>query len=222
MGTDVRQDCLRRAQKDAYESAVQRLRSRVRKVAHPLDVPEPEDVLKYDGETLRSVAYAEFPRNIQEFISCFHPVRGITSLEDIVGWNEEHADVALPKPYTTQTELIAATRSTMTGERCAEVAAQLGRLATAETMGKMMDEHALDVVLSNSDAALVSYASCAGWPVAAVPLGRMARNGQPYGMFAMARHGGEDVLLTLMRAWDDVFGPCEGPDMDVGGQHDSR
>ncbi|GAB0138513.1 hypothetical protein EsDP_00006748 [Epichloe bromicola] len=202
--------------KDAYESAVQRLRSLVRKVAHPLDVPKAEDVLKYDGETLRSVAYAEFPRNIQEFISCFHPVRGITCLEDIVDWNEEHADVALPKPYTTQTELIAATRCTMTGETCAEVAAQLGRLATAETMGKMMDEHALDVVLSNSDAALVSYASCAGWPVAAVPLGRMTRSGQPFGMFAIARHGGEDVLLTLMRAWDDVFGPCEGPDMDVG------
>lgn len=101
----------------------------------------------------------------------------------------------------------------MTEETRAEAAQDLYRIATTESIGKEVYDQNLDIILSNSDATLVHYASCAGWPIAAVPLGRLSKNGQPYGMFAMARWGREDVLLRFMRAWDGEFGRCEGPDM---------
>jgi hypothetical protein len=31
-----------------------------------------------------------------DFITCFEPV-GVKTLQDIVAWNEEHADIALPE-----------------------------------------------------------------------------------------------------------------------------
>jgi amidase len=98
----------------------------------------------------------------------------------------------------------------MTQETRAAAATNLRRIAR-RVMDNMMGD--LDLVLSNSDATLVHYASCAGWPVAGVPLGRVPRNGQPYGMFAMARHGREDLLLRFTRAWDGQFGRCAPPVM---------
>ncbi|KAK2596130.1 hypothetical protein QQS21_006407 [Conoideocrella luteorostrata] len=219
------------SQRNAYERSVQKLTTRGARTVYPLEVEKPEYVLKYNGETLKSVAYAEFPKNIEEFFTCFQPVPGLSSLQDVIAWNEQHPDVALPKrkfpsqvaidskiltthtAYTTQTELIAAAESSMTQQAQTEIAAHLHRLATCEGIGKVMDDKGLDIVLSNSDATLVHYASCAGWPVAAVPVGRMAKNGQPYGMFALARGGREHVLLRFMKAWDEDFGRCEAPVM---------
>jgi hypothetical protein len=38
----------------------------------------------------------EFPSNIAEFITCFEPA-GVKTLRDVMAWNEEHADIALPE-----------------------------------------------------------------------------------------------------------------------------
>jgi amidase len=75
-----------------------------------------------------------------------------------------------------------------------------------------MDEQGLDIILSPSDANLVGYAACAGWPIATTPLGRLARNGQPWGFFAMAREGREDVLLQFMGAFKESFEAVGSPD----------
>ncbi len=78
-------------------------------------------------------------------------------------------------------------------------------------MEKKMDEHGLDIVISTSDANLVSFAACAGWPIGTVPLGNLSTNGQPYGWFATARSGREDVLLRFMRAHHETFPRIDQP-----------
>lgn len=82
-------------------------------------------------------------------------------------------------------------------------------------MGKVMDEHGLDVVLAASESRLVTYAGCAGWPIATVPLGNLEKNGQPIGMFAIARAGREDVLLRFMAGWHGTFKGAEPPVVPV-------
>ncbi|OIW25362.1 amidase signature enzyme [Coniochaeta ligniaria NRRL 30616] len=88
--------------------------------------------------------------------------------------------------------------------RLAAVAA-LRTLAGSEGIGKVMTEHDLDIVLAPSDSTLVSFAACSGWPIATVPLGRLVKNGQPYGFFAVSRDGREDVLFRFMAAYHKTF-----------------
>jgi amidase len=63
-----------------------------------------------------------------------------------------------------------------------------------------MEERGLDIILAPSDSTLVTFAACAGWPIGNVPLSRLHKNGQPYGFFAVARGGREDVLVRFMTA----------------------
>jgi amidase len=70
-----------------------------------------------------------------------------------------------------------------------------------------MEREGLDIVLAASDSTLVSYAAVAGWPIATVPLGALSTNGQPYGLFALARENREDLLLGFMIAFQKAYSP---------------
>lgn len=39
----------------------------------------------------------EFASNIEEFVKCFRDNPDVQNLKDLVEWNEEHADIALPE-----------------------------------------------------------------------------------------------------------------------------
>ncbi len=112
--------------------------------------------------------------------------------------------------YTTQTELVAALNSTMTPATHDKVAAELRRRAR-QIIGKVLEEHGVDVILAPSDSTLVSYTALAGWPIATVPLGNLAKNGQPFGFFVLAPGGREDVLLRFMEAFHPTFPRIQGP-----------
>ena len=76
----------------------------------------------------------------------------------------------------------------------------LRRLAGLEGMELVMRRNDIDIVLAASDSTLVAYSAWAGWPVATVPLGNWDKNGQPWGMFALARTEGD--LVRFMAGWE--------------------
>ena len=68
-----------------------------------------------------------------------------------------------------------------------------------------MAENDLDLIVSSSDCALVSFAACAGWPSGTVPLGQL-ENGLPYGMFVLARAGEDEKIFQFMSAFEKAVG----------------
>lgn len=104
--------------------------------------------------------------------------------------------------HPTQTELIKSRDNKMTPEVHGQSARELHRLAS-DTMGKVMAEHSLDVVVANSDSTLIVYAACAGWPIATVPIGNLEDNGQPFGLFVLGRT--EHILLKFMLLYEATF-----------------
>lgn len=74
-----------------------------------------------------------------------------------------------------------------------------------------MREQDLDIVLSASDSSLISFSSCAGWPVATVPVGNLAKNDQPWGFFALPRDGNLSMLMRFMKGFHGKFGGIKGP-----------
>lgn len=99
----------------------------------------------------------------------------------------------------------------MTEEKHDMAVSALRQIAREQSMAKYMREHDLDIVLSSSDSTLISFSACAGWPVATVPVGNSSKNNQPWGMFALARDGSVDTLLTFMKAFHGSFARVKGP-----------
>lgn len=93
--------------------------------------------------------------------------------------------------------------------------AEIRRIAGPDGLtATMKKEGDLDIVLSSSECQLATYAASAGWPIASVPLGHWPKNGQPIGMFAVAKDGNEDTLMRFMQAWAKGCGGVDKPNMD--------
>lgn len=99
----------------------------------------------------------------------------------------------------------------MTKEKHDAAVTAIRKLAREEGMAKFMRDQDLDIVLSSSDATLITFSACAGWPVATVPVGNLDMNGQPWGMFALARNGDVDMLMRFMKAFHGFFATVKGP-----------
>ncbi|KAI1420240.1 amidase signature enzyme [Xylaria sp. FL1777] len=195
--------------KSLYETVPVRLKDLGAKVEYPLDIPDGA-ALKYGEDSLVTAAYSEFPKRVEEFILNFEDNAGLKSLSDVIRWNDEHPE-ALPAPYITQTELIRSRDSNMSEDRHQEVCRELRRLVVDGDLGKLMKEKGLDIIVAPSDSTLVSYSACAGWPIATVPLGRTESNGQPFGLFILARENREDTLLKFMHLFEASFPPVALP-----------
>ncbi|KAI0098492.1 amidase signature enzyme [Daldinia grandis] len=188
----------------AYNSVPIILKSKGANVIYPLDIAN-DSSLSVGDDNLGTVAYHEFPGQLEEFIADFEHGPDVESLADVIKWNEKHSNISLPSPYITQTELIKSRDNTMTEYRHREVCSRLQRIALEKGVGKTMKDNALDIILAPSDSTLVSYAAWARWPIGTVPLGRLNGAGQPFGLFALARGGREDVLLKFMALFEKTF-----------------
>jgi len=106
--------------------------------------------------------------------------------------------------YNSQTELKASLVSRLTPVAHSASRDAL-RAFARNTLGSIMGDHGLDIIISASESMLVVYAALAGWPIATVPLGNLKTNGQAFGLFVLARAGGEDILLQFMAAYHGAF-----------------
>lgn len=104
--------------------------------------------------------------------------------------------------YTIQTELLKCLNEPVSKEAHDAAAAALRYLAREQTMAAYMRTQNLDIILSASDASLITFSTCAGWPVATNPVGNLSKNDhQPWGLFALPRDGRLDLLTKFMRGF---------------------
>lgn len=115
------------------------------------------------------------------------------------------------RAYITQTELIKCLNDTLTTSTHLAAATELRRLGREEGLARLMREQSLDIVLSASDASLISFSTCAGWPVATVPVGNLAKNGQPWGFFVLPRDGKMHLLARFMKSYHEGFEKIRAP-----------
>ncbi|CZR63995.1 uncharacterized protein PAC_13892 [Phialocephala subalpina] len=169
----------------------------------------PEGSLKFEDLTMRDIAYQEFNEVSREFCDGFEDPE-VRTAKDIVKFNEENAELAMPEPHTNQEELIASSQSALTEERCDKARSEIRRLAGEDGRAKYIRENDLDLIIANSDSTLIYFTACSGYPGATVPLGNL-ENGQPYGLFLLATtHGGAD-MFSFMSAFEATFPKVKGP-----------
>lgn len=77
----------------------------------------------------------------------------------------------------------------------------------------IMASHGVNIIVGPADSALSTMAGAAGYPIAALPLGKLQYNGRPFGVAAIASGGREDLLIQFMGAWEKLWPRGEGPDL---------
>ncbi|KAI1119751.1 amidase signature domain-containing protein [Nemania abortiva] len=128
----------------------------------------------------------------------------IKNLEDLVRFNEEHADLELPKEFPNgQAQLKdALDDGGISNEAYEEAKLFLRNKAKIEGFDKVFSEHGVDLLVMPQDCRICTIAAAAGYPIGIVPLGYAPFNGRGFGLIVVAGAGKEDKILSFMSAWE--------------------
>ncbi|PWY96124.1 amidase [Aspergillus sclerotioniger CBS 115572] len=202
---------------DKYEWAREQIARRGGRVVYPVELPSMED-LKYEGKSVSySVAFYEFPGLFRKFCSLLDAPR-VTSVEELVEYNEQNAASAMPEPHSDQKDLIDTLHSSMAEESVAAAKAYGHRRAGPEGIDAALEKHQIDLIIGPGDCATCAVAALAGYPTAMLPMSRLEGKGgmgQPQGLMVVGSAGSEGKMLQLMQRWGEVVGPWEVPPLLV-------
>lgn len=214
---------------DDYEVAIERLQAHSSphsKVLYPVEVPRIDKELNYKTDEApkgmtgyRLIAHSETAGHVEDFLSslAFPPDETpIKSVQDLIDWNEAHAEEAFSPSLKDQGELhdlIALQKNPLPAKRLADAVAKFKRLGGVEGLDVTFAEQDVDVLVAPADSSFVSIGAAAGYPCCTVPVGRLQYNGRPFGLVAIAKtqtpgfERGEDALLNFMATWERSAAP---------------
>ena len=194
------------------EEAVAALRDQGAVVVDPVDIP----TWGQWSESELEVMLYEFKAGLNAYLAGLGGSRRVTSLKDLIRFNEENADREMP--YFGQEHFIQAqAKGPLTDKRYRDALARNHRLSREEGIDRVMDEHRLDALLAptggpawvtdlvNGD----SYgggssggAAVSGYPNITVPAGFV--HGLPVGISFFGRVWSEGKLIRLAYAFEQA------------------
>lgn len=171
------------AQIDAYNDAITRLHWADIYAKTPITLRAP-DTLKYEDQpgigliACKSALIAfllahgtftntscllvhEFQHVVKDFISHFSS-SSISSLADIVSFNEAHPELAFSPACPDQNDLIKARDNTTDPEMIRKAIIEIRRLSREDGLDRAMKEHGVDLIAAPGDSALCVLAAAAG------------------------------------------------------------
>ncbi|KAK8087765.1 hypothetical protein PG997_002726 [Apiospora hydei] len=179
-------------------------------VKYPIELQECSVLAVGGQDAIMPIAYWEFkhiglPKFIEEFDEC-----PVTSLEGLVKFNKDHAEQAMPSPYTDQTDLIKAQAMNKPEQEIKLLGEKL-RAKARKILDEIYEKENIDLIAAPVDSAFCIYAAAAGYPLGVVPLGQLRYNGRPFGLCLMARADGEETLLRFMSSYEATVPPRPMP-----------
>jgi amidase len=189
---------------------VNRLQKTTLKITYPVELPQPETLKPVKGEDpYRAVAYHQC-RDIFENVAAIFENNKIQTIADLVKWNDDNSEIALPKDSCPNQKDLT---ETLAIEADPKVSAALHerfrRLGRTEGVDPVFEEHKLDVIAAPADSALCSFAAAAGYPIGLVPMSVLKSCGRPFGLCMIARKRGaltgEETILRFIREWEILY-----------------
>lgn len=189
-----------------YESVINTLIEMGVDVVYPVELPALSS-LNLDGRnSFEPIVYHEFKDRLAEFIRHFDQTN-VHSLAEIINFNLEHPELTLPPSSPNQDDLMAALQSGTLKEQVQAARSHLQHVGGREGLGKLFEEHQVDVIAAPGDTPLSSLAAAAGYPTAVAPLGALKLNGQPFGIILTSPPHTEHILLHFLTAYEATFPP---------------
>ena len=189
------------------KQVLERLRQAGAEIVDNVEIPSLGELDNFEG--IGEIVGAEFAAGMATFFERFMPDGPISSLEEVVEWNIEHADEALA--VSGQDGLVDAENAiSLEDPYYIEQVTRLVSLARDEGMDAAMEEYDLDAIIAptapvpteitiggGTDFAGSSAraSSMAGYPSITVPMGDV--EGLPVGLHLSGRAFSEQRLIAL-------------------------
>ncbi|KAJ4860480.1 amidase domain-containing protein [Trichoderma breve] len=197
---------------ETYERVVSKLKEAGGDLRYPVVVPDVSELTVDGKEAFMKIAFWDCKnRTIDNFLKEYEesPVR---SLADIVKFNEEHKDDALPHPFPDQSDLHKCLDNTDEEEEIEFLKKGL-RAKARQLLDSTFDTEGVSIIAAPTDSALLIHGAAAGYPTANVPLGILSYNGRAYGICLIAKAGEEETLLRFMSIFENTLPPRPVPDL---------
>ncbi len=195
-----------------FEDSLDAMKRAGAEIIDPADLPTHGTWDEAEGLVLRY----EFKADINQYLKSLGPNAPSKSLEDLIRFNEEHADVEMP--YFLQ-ELFyqSQEKGSLDDPEYIEALATSKRLTRAEGIDAVMDEHQLDAIVApttlmswvndlvqggHRSGGSSSAAAVSGYPSITVPSGFIF--GLPVGLLFFGRAWTEGKLLSLAYGFEQA------------------
>ncbi len=113
--------------------------------------------------------------------------------------------------YAGQEQLEDAVKNPISDDDYAKAIASLRKNNKDGGLDKVIADYDIDVLLGPPTGRLATISAVSGYPIATVPLGYANFNGRAFGLALTAQSSREDLLLSVMSAWESTFGPRKPP-----------
>ena len=169
---------------------------------------------KYGGPAYQVMLY-EFKADLNKYLM-EHPAAPVTSLEEIITFNEANADREMPW-FGQEILKQAQEKGDLTTKEYLDALADSKRFTQKEGIDAVMDQHGLDVIIAgtngpawnidwingdNFSGSSSSPAAISGYPNVSVPMGFV--HGLPVGISFFGRAWSEPVLLRIAHAYEQA------------------
>ncbi|KAJ4234774.1 hypothetical protein NW757_013567 [Fusarium falciforme] len=174
------------------------------KVARSVPVASWEDITGAmpDFSQMEELFPFQMKRRFPKFLQLFEGVP--QTLEELIKFNENHADLEFTERDNNQKGLEAGRDTTITEEQYDRNFKAL-RGAVSHTLLSLMKEYDVDVLLRPCDSRFASVGAAAGFPVGNLPLSFADFNGRPFSLHAIAPANEEAKFFQVMSAWEASF-----------------
>ena len=206
-----------------FERALEDLAAQGATLVDPANIPNMDNGSVFSEMPTRVLNY-EFKDGINRYFQSLGPDAPVKSLEELIAFNEEHADREMP--FFGQERLIASQESgSLSDEAYLEAVGTIQRMTREDGIDALMEEHGLDAIVAPTagPAWLTDHivgdrldggfsagpAAIAGYPDITVPMGFVS--GLPVGVSFFGRRWSEPVLLGIAYAYEQATNHRQAP-----------
>ncbi|RYP68289.1 hypothetical protein DL771_006791 [Monosporascus sp. 5C6A] len=174
------------------------------KVVKPVTLPSTDESTEHDST---------FKTLLEDYLASVDDSK-VRTLEDIIKFNEEHAEQELPSSADNQAGFIRALTAKMSDEEYHKLISFARNRCGKQGIDKILEENEVDIIMGPGDGPMFCISGTAGYPVASLPLGYLDFNGRPFGLQITAKAHQDALLIQAQSAWEATFPPRQPPPLD--------
>ncbi|KAJ5701174.1 Amidase [Penicillium malachiteum] len=195
-----------------WQSAYEKLKTLAKEVK-PVTLISIEESTE-DGKMDISKAFdSTFSSLLRDYLASIDDSK-IQNLEDLIEFNQEHAQEELPPSADNQAGLIRALNANMSDDEYHKLVNFARDACGRRGIDKALEENDVDILMGPGDGLLFQISGTAGYPGATLPLGYLDFNGRPFGMQIVAKAHQEALLIQAQSAWEATFPGRHPPALD--------
>ncbi|KAL6789708.1 amidase signature enzyme [Trichoderma sp. SZMC 28012] len=165
------------------------------------------DALEVNGRhSFYDIQAARFKPTFEAYLETLEDSQ-VRSLDELIRFNRNHAEKALPpgKSALSHKSLQNAATMTMSDQEHDFLLRHARKVGRDIGIDKTLKEYDVNLVIAPADSPVNLLVSAAGYPSATMPLSYLDYNGRPIGLVAFTTAGGEGMLLNFLCAYENTF-----------------